>query len=343
MLRVGLIGYGFAGSVFHAPILPHAGLKLQAVASSRPDVVHKDWPDAVVHPTSEALCADPDVDLVVIAAPAPLHTDLMVMALEAGKHVVTDKPFSFTVEDAERAIAARDKAGKTLSCFQNRRWDSDFLTLRALIEGGELGEIMSYRGHFEFFFPIGAGDRGDALGDPIQFELGAHQFDQVYTLFGKPDWVFGDLTLQRDGGKAIDRMIAVLGYGEKLRVELVGSFLVPDHSSRYAIHGTKGSYMKSHMDVQEAQLISGMTPADPQYGREPEDHQAMVTRVAQDGSVETVRHPSIPGNFPQFYRELAEAIETGGTPPVTAEQARDVIGIIQAVGKSNETGQRIYL
>ncbi len=340
-LKVGLVGYGLAGKVFHAPLFPAAGLELAAVASSSPAKVTADHPGVRVHATPAELFADPAVDLVVLATPSPTHPALMLEALAAGKHVVSDKPFTPTVTEAEAVIAAAAKAGRIATCFQNRRWDSDFLTLKQLIESGELGEIRSYRAHFEFY-KAEIGDRWQekpAPGVGIHYDLGAHLIDQALQLFGLPDWVEGDLVVQRDGGEIADGFHARLGRGS-LRVDLFGSYYAPDHSTRYAIHGTKGSYMKRFMDIQEDQLRAGMTPMDAGYGIEPEERWARVTTYA-GGEASTRAEPSIPGAHQQFYALLREAIESGGQPPVLAEEARDTIRVIEAIRESSESGRRV--
>ncbi|WP_422368260.1 Gfo/Idh/MocA family oxidoreductase [Pelagibius sp.] len=340
-LKVGLVGYGLAGKVFHAPLFPAAGLDLAAVASSDSAKVLADHPGVTVHPTPAALFADPAVDLVVLATPSPTHPALMLEALAAGKHVVSDKPFTPSAAEADRVIAAAVKAGRIATCFQNRRWDSDFLTLGTLIKSGELGEIKSYRAHFEFY----KGEVGDrwqerpAPGVGIHYDLGAHLIDQALQLFGLPDWIEGDLVIQRAGGEIADGFHARMGKGD-LRIDLFGNYYAPDHSTRYAVHGTRGSYMKRFMDIQEDQLRSGMTPLDEGYGIEPQDRWARVTTY--DGSAASARfEPSLPGAHQQFYSLLREAIENGSPPPVLAEEARDTIRVIEAIRESSEAGRRV--
>ncbi|WP_299617665.1 oxidoreductase [Pelagibius sp.] len=340
-LRVGLVGYGLAGKVFHAPLFAAAGLDLVAVASSDSAKVHADHPDARVHPTPAALFADPDVDLAVLATPSPTHPGLMLEALAAGKHVVSDKPFTPSVAEADAVIAAAAAAGRVATCFQNRRWDSDFLTLKALIEAGELGEIKSYRAHFEFFRPevTERWQEAPAPGVGIHYDLGAHLIDQALHLFGLPDWVEGDLVSQRRGGQIADAFHARMGKGD-LRIDLFASYCVPDPSTRYAVHGTHGSYMKRFMDIQEDQLRAGMTPLDEGFGVEPQDRWARVTTY-QDGQASTRFEPSLPGAHHRFYALLREALESGTPPPVRAEEARDTIRLIEMIRDSSDSGARL--
>jgi scyllo-inositol 2-dehydrogenase (NADP+) len=340
-VRVGLIGYGLAGSVFHAPLLPAAGLELAAVASTRPEVVKRDWPAVTVHATPQDLFADGGIDLVVIAAPSDQHAPLMLEALAAGKHVVSDKPFTATVEQADEVIAAAEKANRIASCFQNRRWDSDFLTLRKLIDEDALGEILNYRAHFEFF-RSDVKERwqevpGRATG--VHYDLGAHLIDQALVLFGRPDWLSADITRQRPGSQIDDGFHIRMAKGSQ-RIDLFASYISPDFSTRYAVHGTKGSFMKRHMDIQESQLRSGMRPGDPGFGIETEDRWAEVTSLV-DGDPVARREPSVPGAHHEFYRGLREAIEKGVQPPVLAQEARETIRMIEAAKRSSDEGRRI--
>ena len=255
-VKAGIVGYGLAGKVFHAPLLPAAGIELHAVASSKPDAVAADHPDAVVYATPEEMFADPQINLVILASPTPTHTPLSIKALEAGKHVIVDKPFAATVADADAMISAAETAGKILTCFQNRRWDSDFLTLRKLIDEGALGAVQSFQSHFEFF----KGEMQDrwqekpAPGVGVQFDLGAHQVDQALQLFGRPQWVEGEAIVQRAGGAVADRFHLRLGYAGALRVQIYCSYVSPDFRTKYVVQGDQGAYRKYHMDIQEPQL-----------------------------------------------------------------------------------------
>ncbi len=339
--RVGLIGYGLAGSVFHAPLFPAAGLELAAVVSSREEQIRRDHPDAKIYAAPAELFADDDIDLVVIAAPSDQHAPLLMAALAAGKHVVSDKPFTATVEEADAVVKAAEKANRIASCFQNRRWDSDFLTLCKLVGQGTLGEIYSYRAHFEFFRPNVTEAWRDYVAPArgIHYDLGAHLIDQALVLFGTPDWLSADITVQRPGGRVEDGFHIRMGKGNK-RIDLFSTYLAPDFSTRYAVHGSQGSFVKRHMDIQEAQLRGGMTPQDEGYGIEPEEHWAEVATI-RDGEPSMQREPSVPGAHYLYYRGIRDAIEKGVRPPVLAEEARETIRMIEAAKRSSDEGRRI--
>ena len=348
-LRVGLVGYGLGGRVFHAPLYAAAGVELVAVASGDPDKVHADFPGATVHPTPRALFADDRVELVDLASPSPTHAPLMLEALAAGKHVLSDKPFTTSVAEADEVIAAAEAAGRTVACYQNRRRDADFLTLRKLIDGGTLGEVTRYEARFDRWAPT-VKDRWqerDGPGVGIHHDLGAHLIDQALVLFGMPDWVQGDLQRLRPGADPetgiFDAFHARMGRG-KLRLELGATLSAPEHRMRYLVQGTRGGWVKGHLDPQEDQLrFEGLSPADPAYGVEPSERHGTLTTIGDDGKASTRTVPSERGDWASFHVELAAAIRNGTPPPVTAREARNTVRVIEAIVESSRTGCRVTL
>src|SRR5512133_3542028 len=241
--NVALIGFGLAGRVFHAPLISAVdGLKLTAIVSSRKDEIEKLYPDVRVLQTAEQAFADPGIDLVVVATPNDSHFDLASRALAAGKHVVVDKPFARTSAEARALIA--QATGRLLTVFQNRRWDSDFLTLKRLIAEGALGDVVYFESHFDRFRPA-VRDRwrehaGPATG--IWYDLGAHLVDQALQLFGMPLGVMADLAGRRDGALTTDYFHVLLRY-EQRRVVLSGDSLAPADDRRFVVHGTAASFL----------------------------------------------------------------------------------------------------
>jgi scyllo-inositol 2-dehydrogenase (NADP+) len=341
--RAGLIGYGFGGRVFHAPLLAAAGIELAAIASSRSSDIARDFPKASAYASAQALLGDRSLDMVIICTPSPTHGTLAIKALEAGHHVVVDKPFAASVAEADAMIEAAARAGRMLTCFQNRRWDSDFLTIKALLAGGTLGPIHEYRAHFEFYKP----DVGDvwqnrvapAVG--IEFDLGTHMIDQAVQLLGVPQWVEGEVQKLRPTSNVNDHMFVRLGY-DGLRANLYASYYSADFSSRFVIHGALGSYRKYHMDGQEAQLRGGMRADDPRFGvQEPSGYGSVTT--ASGTALHRQTWPTCDGGHQHFYRLTREAIQRGGEPPVKAQEARQVLAVIEALMASSSLGQRVAL
>lgn len=341
--KAGLVGYGAGGRVFHAPLLQAAGIDLVAIASSRSDEIARDYPGATAHPTAQDLFADSSLDLVIITTPSPTHASLAIEALKTGHNVVVDKPFAGSVEEANQVIEAAKTAGKLVSCFQNRRWDSDFLTLKDLIARGVLGEVHHLHSSFSFYKPEPPSSwHNQALSAVgIHFDLGTHLLDQIVQLFGMPDWVEGEILTRRPSSGVPDRLHARLGY-PGIRAIAEADMFSPEHAPRFVVQGTKAGWRKDFMDGQEAQLKSGMKAHEPGFGVEaPENYGTLTTYP--DGIKTAQRVPLLNGEHHTFYRLVREAIQNGTPPPVTGEEVRDVLKVIEAVVQSGKTGRRVML
>ncbi|MFM9436264.1 scyllo-inositol 2-dehydrogenase (NADP+) [Janthinobacterium sp. CG_23.3] len=337
-IKTGLVGYGFAGSTFHAPVLTVVEtLELTAVASSKPELVHKDWPAATVYADAAQLYADPSIELVVIAAPNEAHFSLAHAALLAGKHVVVDKPFTITSAEAETLIACAKAAGRVLSVYHNRRWDADFLSLKALLAQGTLGRVTSFESHFDRFRPdIKQRWRESAApGGGLLYDLGPHMLDQALQLFGPPQRLYADIALLRDGAAAVDYFHLVLYY-ERLRVVLQAGCLVNAPTARFAVHGDKGSFVKFGLDPQEDALKAGGRPGQPGWGRDPV-HGALHLADAADGQAQHL--PMADGCYQHFYQGMADAIRNGAPAPVAAQDALATIRLIEAALRSASEGR----
>ncbi len=338
-LRVALIGYGFAGKTFHAPLIRGVpGLALSTVVSRDADKVHADLPDVEVVATPEAALADPTLDMVVIASPNDTHAPLARAALQAGKHVVVDKPFALDVAQARELAAMAEREGRVLSVFQNRRWDTDFLGIRQLIADGRLGDVTHFESHIDRFRPQ-VRERWreqPGAGSGLWYDLGPHLVDQALCLFGLPDRLWASLAAQRDGGSVTDWAHAVLEYGRR-RVLLHASMLVAGGSPRFIVHGTRGSAVKMKIDPQEAQLLAGLRPGDAGWG---EDSDAFLLYDG-NGDVEHVAAPH--GDQSRYYAAFRDAVRGQGVNPVTPQQAITVMAVIEAAMASAANGQAVEL
>lgn len=334
-LNVALVGYGFVGKVFHAPLI-HAtpGLRLHAVVSRDATKVHRDWPDAVVVADPLMAFTDPAVDVVVIASPNASHAPLAMAALGEGKHVVVDKPFTITLHEAHDVVAAASRAGRVVSVFQNRRWDADFLTVQRLVGDGTLGRIAEFHSHFDRFRPV-VQDRWrehDAPGGGLWYDLGPHLIDQALQLFGMPEAISVDIARLRDGAQAPDYVHATLRY-PTLRVHLHAGTLVAGNGLRFAVHGTRGSYLKHGLDVQEDQLRAGVVPGAPGWGVDTRAGELVCEREGR--LVAEVAHAEA-GDYRRYYAAVRDAVLQGSAPPVTPQQALDVMRLIELGVRSSE-------
>ena len=336
---VGLVGYGMSGSSLHVPLITaEPRLHLRAVVTFDP-VPDGDLPGVPVLSTLAALLDDPGVELVVVAVPNGFHHDAARTALEAGRHVVVDKPFTLDTAEADDLIRLAQDRGLRLSVFQQRRWDADHLTIRRCVDEGLLGQVMTYLARYERF-RIGAPARWsdeDRPGGGVLYDLGAHLIDQALCLFGVPRTVWADLLTQRPGGRAVDYAHLVLGY-DTLRVLLHVGSVVRAPGARFEVHGDRGSFVKDGMDPQIAAMLAGGQPGDPGWGTEPPDRYGTLT-TELGGLVSTGRLASVPGSYEVFYRAMAAAVRGDGPVPVPPQQARDVIAVIECAMASSKEGR----
>lgn len=325
VIRVGLVGYGLAGSVFHAPLIrARERMELVAVQTSR------EAPNAVR--SLEELIERSD--LVVVASPNTTHFPIAKQALEAGRHVVIDKPIAVTVEEADELIRIAREGQRVFSVFHNRRWDSDFLTVSELMP--RLGEVMLLEASWDRFRPeIKQGWReAPQAGGGLFNDLGPHLIDQALQLFGKPDAIDADVFAQRSDALVDDYFNVTLHYGPR-RICLRSSTLVAAPRPRFAVHGTQGSFVKFGLDQQEAQLKARFDPQSPEFGIDPSDG----TLVHPDGSKELI--PTARGNYRAYYEAIAAAILDGRPVPVTAEDARDGLALIDLARRASAEGRRL--
>lgn len=338
LINVALVGYGFAGKTFHGPLISAcADLRLHTVVSTRPDAVHADWPDAKVIPDLAIALADLEIDLVVLATPDALHAEQAEAALTAGKAVVVDKPFALSLADARRVVALADDRNLFLSVFQNRRWDADFLALKAEIASGRLGRIVTYESHFDRYRPVVRDRWREGPGAGVWQDLGPHLIDQALVLFGRPLGIVCDLAIQRDGGLSPDWAHAVLRY-EHTRVVLNAAMLIAAPDVRFAVHGTKGSWLTSGLDPQEDQLKAGMPIGAPGWGVDPSPP---VFVEGETGERSTAPGPA--GDYPAYYAAVAKALRDEGPNPVPPSEALLVMEVLEAGMQSSRERREILL
>jgi scyllo-inositol 2-dehydrogenase (NADP+) len=340
LLKVGLMGFGFAGATFHAPVIAaSARTQIAAIATGQPGRARAAYPDARVVADLDALLALDDIECVVIATPNDTHFALARRVLEAGRHVVVDKPVTLTSDEALALARLANARSRVFAPFHNRRWDGDFLTVRGLVERGELGRITYVTSHFDRFRPlVRARWREEAArGGGLLYDLGPHLIDQSLALFGRPATVGATVKTRRNGGSAPDFVHLLLGYPDK-DVALHASALSAIEPARFTLHGTRGSYQKFGLDTQEDQLKAGLTPNHVEFGG---GNRPGVLRVL-DGEVETERPvPTLDGTYAEFYRALAASIHDGAPFPITPQDAVDVMTIIELAAQSEAEGRRL--
>ena len=336
-ITVGIASFGMSGKVFHAPLLAHhAQYRLKRIVEHSRNEAAPLYPAVHVTRSFEDLLADDEVELIVVNTPDPTHFVYAQKALEAGKHVVVEKPFCQSVRQGEELIALAKTKGVVLTVFQNRRWDSDFLTVRKILAEELLGRLVDYEAHFDRYknsVALESWKEQASAGTGVLFNLGSHMIDQALVLFGMPEAVTGELRVVRPGGEVADWYDLRMHYPH-VRVNLKSSMLVREPGPRYLLHGTEGSFLKWGLDTQEDALKAGKIPGEPGWGSEPEKLWGIL-HTNNGGAPVKKSYESVPGNYAAFYDDVASAIRRGTPLAVPAEQALDVIRIIEAVRSSS--------
>ena len=337
-IRVGLIGFGFVSKTFHVPLLKATdGYKITAVSSSRPADVSAVLRDVDVVSDPKVLATRPDVDLVVIASPNETHAPLAELAMRAGHNVVVDKPFTITVDEARHLAAVAREKDVLLSVFQNRRWDSDFLTIQDAIRRDLTGRVVLFESRIDRYRPD-VRERWREVpgaGAGLLYDLGPHLIDQTLLLFGIPDSVQATLAKQRRGARTDDFFQLVLRYGEMVATLEAGS-LVSGGSARFYVHGERASVVKQKPDVQEDQLRAGVLPGSRDWGLDPDDAVLYDGATGDTRALKTAR-----GDQRGYYVALREALHGRAPNPVPPEQGSSVMAIIEAAFRSEKDGRRV--
>jgi predicted dehydrogenase len=352
--RVALVGYGLAGSVFHAPLIAATdGLILDTVVTSNPErraQARAEFPEVRFAVTADELWDRADeLDLVVVASPNKTHVPVATAALEAGLAVVVDKPVAGTAAEARELAALADSRGLFLSVFQNRRWDNDFLTLRKLLADGELGEVRRFESRFERWRPQLKGGWRES-GDPAEiggllYDLGSHLVDQALTLFGPATLVYAESDLRRPGAEADDDTFIAITHASGVRSHLYASAVAPQLAPRFHVQGSEAGYQKYGLDPQESALREGErpTPGAP-WGLEPESQWGRVgSGESPLTAVGRRTVPTLPGDYPAYYTAVAAALRGAGENPVTAYEAAAALDVLEAARRSAREGVAVRL
>ncbi|KAJ5775483.1 uncharacterized protein N7511_000494 [Penicillium nucicola] len=352
--NVGIVGYGFSAKIFHIPFVNEVPeLKLYAVVQRTPkagDDAEKDHPGVKSFRTTEEMVQDSAIDIVIITTAPDSHFALSKLALEAGKHVVCEKPFTPTTQEADELVAIAKKNNKQLAVFQNRRFDADFVTLSKLIKNGSLGRISEFETHFDRHRPEEpAADshkwKNKVIpGGSAIYDLGAHLLDQAYCLFGLPQRVTGFIGSAREVNSSgfEDAFTVLLHYANGTMVTAKATVVSPeDEQLRFWVRGNNGSFKKFHLDIQEDQLKAGILPAESGFGSEPSERYGTLTTMQGDKPVKEVVPTVEPPTYTEYYRKLVRALGGEGALPASGAEARDVIHLIELARESSRTGRTL--
>jgi scyllo-inositol 2-dehydrogenase (NADP+) len=344
-INTALCSFGMSGLVFHSPFLsinPH--FNFYAVWERTKNLAQEKFPQVKTYRTLEAMLADDLVELVIVNTPNYTHYEYAKKSLEAGKHVIVEKPFTIDVTQANDLIELAKKQNRVLSVYQNRRYDSDYKTIKKVVSENLLGELVEVEMHFDRFqeeLSPKVHKETPGPGAGVLYDLGSHLIDQALQLFGKPEKIFADIRIVRPNSK-VDDYFELLLYYPKLRVRLKASYIVREALPGYILHGLKGSFIKPKTDIQETLLKEGVIPGKKDWGTEPETEKGLLhTEIKGKEVIEFIT--SEQGNYNDYYNAIFEAIRNNQPLPVTAEEGAEVIKIILAAFKSSESERVIEL
>lgn len=344
-INAAICSFGMSGWVFHAPFINvNPGFNFYAVWERTKDLAKEKYPNVKTYRTLEDMLADNLVELVVVNTPNYTHYEYAKKALEAGKHVVVEKPFTITVAEGEELIALAKKQNKKLSVFQNRRYDSDYKTIKKVVNAKMLGDLVEVEMHFDRYSTALSPKIHKEIPGPgtgSVYDLGSHLIDQALQLFGMPKKLFADIQVMRPVSK-VDDYFELLLYYDKMRVRVKSSYIVREPLPGYVFHGLQGSFIKPKTNIQEQMLQAGKVPDTADWGTEPESERGLL-HTEIDGKEIREYISSEQGNYGDYYQLIYEAIRNGKPLPVTAEEGLDVIKIIETAYESNKTGKVVEL
>ena len=337
-INVGLIGYGMSGKVFHGPLMSsNKHYKLAGIVTTnekRIKSIKVRYPETKIYSNVDELLDNEAITLVVIGTPNQSHFTIGKKALLSGKDVIVEKPFTITSKAADELIKLAEEKNQMITVYHNRRLDSDFLTVKKLIENNALGEVKEFISHFDRFDPVAPKNKWRYKNEPgsgVLYDLGSHLIDQALVLFGMPKEIFADLRKERNNSESIDAFHLILFY-DGFRVILNSSFMVKGEILRFQVNGTKGTYKKYGLDIQEEHLSQGETPNDPgEWGVEPKRLWGQLNTTDTYKKVESEK-----GNYPYFYDNVYRHLMHQEALLVKPEEARDVIRLIELAYKSHE-------
>jgi scyllo-inositol 2-dehydrogenase (NADP+) len=338
MLNVGIVGYGLSAKTFHAPIIS-AVEGLRVVAFTRRSTAGT-ASEAVNFVSYEQMLAHPEIHVIVITTPNQLHFPQAKLALEAGKHVVVEKPFTIDSQEAAELERLARHHERLLCVYHNRRWDGDFQTARELISSGQLGRVVRFESYFDRFRSqpkVNAWREADEPGGGVLYDLAPHLLDQALVLFGAPEAITADIRKEREESVVDDAFDLELHY-PRLTVWLGASVLAASTHPRFRICGTQAAYVKRDLDPQENRLKAGEVPSGEDWGKEDANHWGLLTDGERMQRIETKA-----GDYRKFYEGVRDALRSGKQPPVTAREGWRIMRLLELARESHASRRTIPL
>lgn len=349
LVKVGLCAFGMSGRVFHAPFLKqHPGFFMSAIVERSKEESKADYPDAAIYRSVEEMLENADIDVVVVNTPVQTHFEYSKKALEAGKNVIVEKPFTVSVSEAQELVRLADEKNLFLSVYQNRRFDRDYLQVQKVLAEGNLGNIKEVEIRFDRFRTTASGkehkESPEQQGSGSLHDLGSHLVDQATQLFGYPEKLFADVFSMKGENFANDYFEILLYYKNDVRLRLKSSVFSKEEHYAYKIHGDNGSFLQERSDDQENELAAGAIPT---YGKDwtkPLTKADGILNYFNDNfETERILTSSEPGNYMNYYQQIYEHIVFGYALPSLGNEVIQNMKMIEAALESSKKGSVISL
>jgi len=329
------MAYGMSGRVFHAPFVStHPGFRLEAVVERHEKNAAQKYPDIISYDSADELIGDEELELIIVNTPNNTHFKLAKQALKAGKHVLIEKPAAANTTEIKELYDLGRSMNRHIMVFQNRRWDSDFLSVKDVIESGRLGELIEVQFRFDRYKPALSPkvfkETKTLAANGLVYDLGPHLIDQAISLFGRPLSFKKTTAIHRDDSEVADYFNFHLSYPHQFNVYLTSGLLIAHPLPSFVVHGTLGSYIKDRVDVQEAQLDSSLSPIDNKYGIEPAESEGKLVTIGLDNQKNTEYIASVKGDYIQLFEAVYHTIRNNALYPITEEHIAWQIELLQA-------------
>jgi predicted dehydrogenase len=349
LVKVGLCAFGMSGKVFHAPFLKeHLGFFISGIVERSKEESKEKYPEATIYRSVEEMLNNADIDVVVVNTPVQTHFEYAKTALNAGKNVIVEKPFTVTLEEAEDLVKLADEKGLFLSVYQNRRFDRDYLQVQKIIQGNTLGKLKEVEMRFDRFRTEASGkqhkENPEQMGSGSLHDLGSHLIDQATQFFGYPQKLFADIFSMKGKQFANDYFEILLYYPDDLRVRLKSSVFSKEAHYAYILHGDKGSFLQERTDDQENELVAGVIP---EYGKEwtkpLKEADGILNFINTNSETERVLISSEASNYMNYYQQIYEHIVFGYALPSPGNEVIQNMKIIEAAEESAKEEKVIHL
>ena len=345
MIKTALVSFGMSGRVFHAPFINlNPNFVLAGAWERSSKNIQAVYPGVTSYASFDEILSDPSIDLVVVNSPNDTHYTYTKQALLAGKHVVVEKAFTVTVEEAEELTALALQQQKILTVYQNRRYDADFLTIQKLITQNKIGQLLDVQISYERYrttLSPKVHKEQPTPGAGVLLDLGPHLVDQALQLSGMPTAVFADLRITRSVS-LVDDYFTLLLYYPTHRILLTSGMVFMQVGAGYKIYGTKGCFIKNRSDVQEDLLLAGHKPGGDNWGKEdPKNYGTLSTET--DGVITSTIIESERGDYGKYYEAVAAAILDNKPVPVSPQEGINIMKVLVAAKQSHETKQVVHL